>query len=478
MKYLQSLRFRLVAVVIAIVSLPVIFVWLTSPFDDAVGVQLRQSLRSATDVVGDHVRKSSPDEDFLRSAESFDVRVHVLDHEDSRTFDGSSGPSIRERVMFFPQEVPTLAIWDAEQPPVATRKVVLDAVEKQKAGSCRFAMNDQLLLCEYVQRIDFGSSEPRYVYAVAGSARSLGTLYGERYAVLRLMLVVLLFGGVFGIWLGLRVGRPLSRLRDQVLARTAPPVSTAPIEIEGQSEIAEVGQAFNQLLAALERRNIATEGFMADMAHEVKNPLAAIRAIAESMEDRELDAQRAARVSRILRDSSARLETVVARFLDLAHAESGLPRVEREDVDVRKLLENLSATLSADERYPGVVITCDVVPAFVNGSPEHLETAFRNLVSNAQSFAKSSVLVEMWRADDEIFVRIKDDGLGIRPEDLDRVFDRFFTRRSDGSGTGLGLAMVLAIVEAHAGRITVKSEPESGAEFVVSFPLVSTLSST
>jgi len=302
-------------------------------------------------------------------------------------------------------------------------------------------------------------------------------LYGERYAVLRLMLVVLLFGGVFGIWLGLRVGRPLSRLRDQVLARTAPPVSTAPIEIEGQSEIAEVGQAFNQLLAALERRNIATEGFMADMAHEVKNPLAAIRAIAESMEDRELDAQRAARVSRILRDSSARLETVVARFLDLAHAESGLPRAEREDVDVRKLLENLSSTLSSDERYPGVVITCEVVPAFVNGSPEHLETAFRNLVSNAQSFAKSSVLVEMWRADDEIFIRIKDDGAGIQPEDLDRVFDRFFTRRSDGSGTGLGLAMVLAIVEAHSGRITVKSEPDSGAEFVVSFPLVSTLSS-
>ena len=478
MRYLQSLRFRLVAVVIAIVALPVVFVWLTSPFDDAVGVQLRQSLKSATEVVGDHVRKSSPDEDFLSSAQSYGVRVHILDQQDSRTFDGSSGPSLRERVMFFPEDVPTVALWDLEQPPVAARKVVVDAALQQKAGSCRFAMNDQLLLCEYAQRVDFGTSEPRFVYAVAGSARSLGTLYGERYAMLRLMLVVLLFGGAFGIWIGLRVGRPLSRLRDQVLARTAPPVSTAPIEVEGQSEIAEVGQAFNQLLAALERRNTATEGFMADMAHEVKNPLAAIRAIAESMEDRELDAQRAARVSRILRDSSARLETVVARFLDLAHAESGLPRVEREDIDVRKLLENLSATMAADERYSGVQITCDVVPGFVYGSPEHIETAFRNLVSNAQSFAKAAVRVEMWRADDQMFVRIKDDGAGIQPEDLDRVFDRFFTRRSDGSGTGLGLAMVQAIVEAHAGRITVSSKPEFGAEFVVSLPLVSALSST
>lgn len=476
MKYLQSLRFRLVTVVFAIVALPVVFVWLTSPFDDAVGAQLRQSLRTATDIVGDHVRKSSPDEDFQQAVEAFEVRVHIIvDGKVSRTYDGAGPPSVRERLMFFPNDVPTIGMWDASASPVMDRVVLKEAVKSSAGGRCSFAMDDQILVCEYARRIDFGTGGPRYVYAMTGSPRSLGVLYGERYAVLRLMLVVLLFGAGLGTWLGLRVGRPLGRLRDQVLARTAPPVSTAPIDVEGQNEIAEVAQAFNQLLVALERRNAATEGFMADMAHEIKNPLAAIRAVAENMADREIDAQRAARVSRVLRDSSARLEMVVARFLDLAHAESGLPRAVREEVDLRKLIGNLVDTMSASDRYPNVTISLQTAPGFVEGSAEHLETAFRNLIANAQSFAKSAVTIEMWRKDDFLHIAVRDDGPGIPEEDLVRVFDRFFTRRDDGSGTGLGLAMVQAIVEAHAARITVTSKVGEGAEFVVSIPIVSTL---
>lgn len=476
MKYLQSLRVRLVAVVFAIVALPVVFVWLTSPFDDAAGAQLRQSLKTATDILGDHVRKSSPDEDFLETARAFDVRVHVIeDGKVSRTYNGTAGPSIRERVMFLFDEVPTIEQWDQQEGPVVERPVVLDAAQTQESGRCRFAMNEQMLICEYARRVDFGTARPRFIYAVAGSARSLGVLYGERYAVLRLMLVVLIFGAGLGIWLGVRVGGPLGRLRDQVLARTAPPVSTAPIEVEGQREIAEVGRAFNELLLALQRRNTATEEFMADMAHEIKNPLAAIRAVAESMADREMDATRAARVSRILRDSSARLEMVVARFLELAHAESGLPRALREEVELQALLANLLNTMRSDERYPDVQISFEGSPGYIEGSAEHLSTAFRNLVANAQSFAKSEVRVEMRRRDDTLYIAVKDDGPGIPTEDIERVFDRFFTRREDGTGTGLGLAMVLAIIEAHAGTISVTSTPGEGAEFVVMIPLVSTL---
>lgn len=475
MQRFQSLRFRLVAVVVAIVALPVVFVWLTSPFDDAVGAQLRQSLKNATEIMGDHVRKMSPDEDVMRVAQGYEVRVHILEGQASRVFDGTSPASLRERLMFAPEPVPTAAGWDSQEGPVHARDVIVSARREQASGRCRLAMQDSLLVCEYARRIDFGTSQPRFVYAIAASPRSFGALYGERYAVLRLMLVVLMFGAALGIWLGLRVGRPLSRLRDQVLARTAAPVSTAPIEVEGRNEIAEVGEAFNALLAALERRNAATESFMADMAHEIKNPLAAIRAVAESMSDREMDAQRASRVARVLRESSARMETVVARFLDLAHAESGLPRVHREDLDLRRLLENLVETLRHDERYAEQRLTLEVVPAFVHGSAEHIETVFRNLISNAQSFARSEVFVSMRREDGFVEVCVRDDGPGIQPEDLPRVFDRFFTRRSDGSGTGLGLAMVYAIVEAHSGQIRVASTPGQGAEFTVRVPLISTL---
>ena len=119
-----------------------------------------------------------------------------------------------------------------------------------------------------------------------------------------------------------------------------------------------------------------------------------------------------------------------------------------------------------------------VVPAgdtrlLVTGVASRLESALRNLLDNALSFARSRVTVDVRREGEQVVLAVSDDGPGVPAEDVARVFDRFFTTRGDRRGTGLGLALARAVVEAHGGTIVVDSRPAEGARFVVRLPAAS-----
>jgi len=283
-------------------------------------------------------------------------------------------------------------------------------------------------------------------------------------------LLVLVVAIALGLWLGWRIGRPLDDLREAVIERTHTVVSTTPIEIEGDDEFAELAKAFNVLLSAVEEHRVSQEEFIADMAHEVKNPVAAIRAAAESLERKELTPERAERIARILKNSSKRLDDVVTRFLELARAQAGLPKVHRAPFDLGELATRVVENLESDERYQSLTLTPRAAAIMIDGSSEHIETCIRNLVQNAASFAQSTVEVEVLIERDQAVLTVSDDGPGISAEDQKRVFDRFFTRRDDGGGTGLGLAMVQAICLAHGGIVEVESEPGDGSKFRMKLP--------
>jgi signal transduction histidine kinase len=106
----------------------------------------------------------------------------------------------------------------------------------------------------------------------------------------------------------------------------------------------------------------------------------------------------------------------------------------------------------------------------VHGVASRLESVLRNLIDNALSFARTRVHVEVRREGQDAEVVVSDDGPGITAEDMPHVFERFFTTRGDRRGTGLGLALARAVVEAHAGTIQAQSPPEGGARFVVRLP--------
>jgi signal transduction histidine kinase len=295
--------------------------------------------------------------------------------------------------------------------------------------------------------------------------------------------IAVLSGALFlAWWLGWRMALPLAQLKQQALAQAAraAPEGGAPPEhalvLDRDDEFGDLATAFNALLAALEREKREHEAFVADLVHELKNPVAAVRASAEALQRTEVDPKRAARLASILTTSSARLDQVVTRFLELARAQAGLPAAERQTVDAGELARGVADSTSADPRFANVTFTvAGPAHAVMTGVATAVESALRNLVENAASFAplgegEARVWVDVEAKPDAVILRVRDSGPGITEEDLPHVFDRFFTKRKTGMGTGLGLALVKAVAEGHGGRATVQSQLGDGATFSLSFP--------
>ena len=210
--------------------------------------------------------------------------------------------------------------------------------------------------------------------------------------------------------------------------------------------------------------------------HEFKNPVTTIRACAESLAAGGVDETRAARLAKILDGSSARLDALVSQFLELARAEAGMPNEARAPVDV--LLHARGVVSTIEPRHPEVAFSVEGEEGLVvHGVEARLDSLVRNLVDNAASFAKNTVRVTVAREGGHVIVEVCDDGPGIAEKDIDRVFDRFFTTRAVSgdaaagrrtAGTGLGLALVKAIAEAHGGSVSATSA--KGATFRVTLP--------
>jgi len=296
----------------------------------------------------------------------------------------------------------------------------------------------------------------------------------DQKALIRLALVVLPAAGLLSLWLAWRILRPLEALRAQALEMAPRPYAQPNLKMQRKDEFGDLAEALNTLLAALEERQKQNAHFVADLAHEFKNPVAAIRAAAEALGNGPVDAKRAERLSGILQDSSRRLDALVTQFLDLARAEAGMPNEQRSHVDLRALASGILDSARTRHEGSGIRFELEAGEAVtVDGVSGRLESVIRNLVDNAASFAGQDgwVKVSVDAPYRTVRVRVADSGPGIPQENLPRMFERFFTTRSaGGKGSGLGLALVKAIVEAHGGRVGVQSPQGQGAIFEVHIP--------
>lgn len=461
----RSLRYRVLLVVVSVVLVPLMVVWCSGVSE---GTEVHRLRTRLTEVVSAAAAQPSTALDALAAREGVRLRVVDadgvvwIDHdhaEDPRWLD-----ELREPFVWGPGGSPRLVDLEATLPPLGRRPEVLQATDAPLA-TCEVDPSARLLVCTATQRRPDG----RVVHVTLGSTRALRALYEDRFQLAGLTTVALSAGILLALWVGWRMVRPIESLRDQVVARAGGDASTAPVVLDRADELGDLARAFNALLASLERRNQSNAAFAADLAHELKNPVAAVRAASEALAaDRPVEGARRERLQRVLEDASARMTTVVDRFLELARAEAGLPDAPREPVGLRALAEALVASQRVDPRFEGLRWTVEGDEVEVPAVPERLETALRNLLHNAGAFAGEGgavqVVVRAVAGGGELTVR--DTGPGIPPDDLGRVFDRYFTTR-DG-GTGLGLPLTRAIVEAHGGRIEARSP--GGAEFVVWLP--------
>jgi heavy metal sensor kinase len=244
-------------------------------------------------------------------------------------------------------------------------------------------------------------------------------------------------------------------------------------------ELDRVVEAFNATLGRLEVAVGHMRQFSAAMAHELRTPLAALRG--------EIDlALRSPAASPVQREGFAsqleeidRLTRLIDRILTLARAESGQIKLARAPVDLSELAGRLVEQLEPIAAAKSVDLRCEPAPAVVvEGDAGWLERLVLNLVDNAVKFTPEGGRVVVRVTGDRNVARIdvEDTGVGLSPEDLRRVFERFFradaSRSSSTEGAGLGLSLVQWIAEQHRGAISVKSRLGEGSTFTVTLPII------
>jgi two-component system phosphate regulon sensor histidine kinase PhoR len=233
-----------------------------------------------------------------------------------------------------------------------------------------------------------------------------------------------------------------------------------------------------QDVTELRRVETVRKEFVANVSHELRTPVAALKALVETLEDGAIDDREAALdfLSRMHVEVDG-LAQLVEELLELSRIESGRFELHMKSIDLGDVVVAAAERLRPQAERQGVVL--DIQPAHallpVNADPVRIQQVVINLVHNAVKFTPPGgrVTIAVEQRDDEIVVRVSDTGIGIAPELLDRLFERFFKadRARSGGGTGLGLAIAKHLVQTHGGRIWAESPGEGrGATFAVALP--------
>lgn len=216
--------------------------------------------------------------------------------------------------------------------------------------------------------------------------------------------------------------------------------------------------------------------FVANVSHELRTPLAALKALVETLQEGALeDPQAARRFLERIGTEVDRLGRLVGELLELARIEAGRTTLQMARVAVAEVVEPPVEELRPLAARAGLTLTVHLDPDLppILADVDEMRRVVANLVHNAIQFTPSGeVAVRAERVGDEVVIAVRDTGVGIAPEDLPRVFERFYKARGSRSGgAGLGLAIAKHIVLAHGGRIWAESAPGQGSTFYVALPV-------
>jgi len=256
-----------------------------------------------------------------------------------------------------------------------------------------------------------------------------------------------------------------------------------------RDEVGHLSGALRDMTESLYNRIDAIEAFAADVAHEIKNPLTSLRSAVETLELAKTPEQRH-RLIEVVNDDVRRLDRLISDISDASRLDAELVRTESEAVDLRKLLEMLVRLHEEVASKRDIELSFELetrgtranrqVGFSVMGHDNRLGQVVANLLTNAISFAPagSQISVTLLRDGDMVEFSIDDEGPGIPPDNLEKIFDRFYTDRPEasfGKNSGLGLSISRQIIEAYRGTITAENmEDSSGARFVVRIPIAAT----
>jgi len=278
---------------------------------------------------------------------------------------------------------------------------------------------------------------------------------------------------VAGLLLARTIARPLRALRAASGSIAAGDLG-ARAAVRGSGELAAVAEAFDTMAASVEQLFDARRELVSWASHDLRTPLASLRAMVEAAEDGLVEP---AEYLPVLREQADKLSTLVDDLFELVQLDAGTLTLELTRAHVADIVGSTLRTVRAEAASRNVTLEADVSPtATAVVAPHKIERVLTNVVANAVRHAPYAgcVTVRVREAPDAIYVHVDDDGEGLGEEALARMFERFWRadRARSGSGAGLGLAVAQGMVEAHGGTIWAENRAQGGAR--VSFTLPTT----
>ncbi|MFE9690238.1 sensor histidine kinase [Micromonospora sp. NPDC005806] len=246
------------------------------------------------------------------------------------------------------------------------------------------------------------------------------------------------------------------------------------VPVIGNDELAELARSFNRMAESLQRGEERQRRLVADVAHELRTPLANLRGYLEALKDGVITPD--AELFASLHEEAVLQQRVVDDLQDLALAEAGKLAYHRAAVDLAELLETCRTAHLAVAEAAAVALTVQAEPVQVRADPDRLRQVIGNLITNAlrATPAGGSVTLSASQASDSAVVLVADTGSGIASDALPHVFDRFWradsARGRRNGGSGLGLAIAKQIVADHGGTITATSQLGAGSTFAITLP--------
>jgi signal transduction histidine kinase len=291
--------------------------------------------------------------------------------------------------------------------------------------------------------------------------------------------IALLFSLILAYVLSRWVADPLQKV--VLAAHKYPAEDIQPLQAHGPREVQDLTRAFNSMVARVHASQKSQKDFVANVSHELKTPLTSVQGFAQAILDGTADTPEARKqAAQIIYAESGRMHRMALDLLDLARLEAGTADLQMTDVDMGILLQGIVDKFAPQAEKNKINLHLDIpflLPPLV-GDGDRLAQVFTNLVDNALKFtpANGEIILSARKIGTEMEVSVSDTGPGVPEEALPRLFDRFYQAdpsRAGGEkhGAGLGLAIVKEIVEAHGGKIGVRSRVGHGSTFVIHLPL-------
>lgn len=284
----------------------------------------------------------------------------------------------------------------------------------------------------------------------------------------------LLIALIFGVIMSNRLTRPIVRVIQTARSISKGYYSDRSYERSNTKELSELIETVNGLAGTLQNQESLRKRLTADVAHELRTPLAILQSHLEAMIDAVMEADE--ETLRSCHEETMRLNRMVGDIEKLSRYESESLILNKSDFDISELLKRIIQNFESEFFNKGIKVSFLSEMKTVYADRDKISQVLVNLLSNALKYTNEGGCVEISTAceNDEIVIKVKDSGIGILPEDITHIFERFYradkSRNRMTGGSGIGLTIVKAIVEAHKGTVAAESTLGVGTEFIIRFP--------